>query len=64
MRSHQLELDFTKNNQNEEPPKGASINDVTQQRIDDVFSVDLVCKEELNLLLEISDFKSRCSGPS
>ena len=28
-----------------------------------VFSVDLVFKEELNLLLKISDFLSRCGGP-
>ena len=28
-----------------------------------VFSVDPVFKEELNLLLEISDFYSRCGGP-
>ena len=27
-----------------------------------VFSVNLVCKEELNLMLEILDFLSRCGG--
>ena len=27
-----------------------------------VFSVYLVCKEELNLLLKVSDFYSRCGG--
>ena len=27
-----------------------------------VFSFDLVCKEELNLMLKVSNFYSRCSG--
>ena len=31
-------------------------------RMSPVFNLDLVCKEELNLELKVSDFQSRCSG--
>ena len=33
-----------------------------KEKFECVFSVDLVFKEELNLMLEISDFLSRCGG--
>ena len=31
-------------------------------RMNAVFSVNLACKEELNLILKVSNFQSRCGG--